>query len=359
MSIVDATREYEQWLAGQTPLEAADLAAKHAQMRQSAFTFLRATFYRWAQVWPRRCPRLADAPAVLGVGDLHIENFGTWRDAEGRLAWGVNDFDEAAMLPYANDLVRLAVSARLAAREERLKLPTGGVCRAILAGYTTGLRSGGRPFVLAEDHDWLRQAAVGSLRAPGPFWANLAYLPTFTGPVPADARAALEGLLPQSGLPYRLVRRVAGEGSLGRPRLTALADWAGGRIAREVKALAPSAWAWANGKADTSAILYATILARAVRCPDPFLQVHAAWVVRRLGPDCSRVTLEQLAPVRDQDALLEAMGRETANIHLGTDGAADAISAHLKRLGKGWLPKAADAMADAVLKDWRVWRKTP
>jgi len=32
---------------------------------------------------------------VLAVGDLHVENFGTWRDAEGRLIWGVNDFDES------------------------------------------------------------------------------------------------------------------------------------------------------------------------------------------------------------------------------------------------------------------------
>jgi len=36
---------------------------------------------------------------VLAVGDLHVENFGTWRDAEGRLIWGVNDFDEAWRLP--------------------------------------------------------------------------------------------------------------------------------------------------------------------------------------------------------------------------------------------------------------------
>ena len=29
-----------------------------------------------------------DAPQVLSVGDLHLENFGTWRDADGRLVWG-------------------------------------------------------------------------------------------------------------------------------------------------------------------------------------------------------------------------------------------------------------------------------
>ena len=49
-------------------------------------------------------------PKVLAVGDLHIENFGTWRDSEGRLVWGVNDFDETWRLPYTQDLVRLTTS---------------------------------------------------------------------------------------------------------------------------------------------------------------------------------------------------------------------------------------------------------
>src|SRR6202040_1164104 len=90
------------------------LELKHKRMAEGPFPFLRATFYRWAQLWPELCPRLAATPRGLGVGDLHVENFGTWRDSEGRLIWGVNDFDEACSLPYANDLVRLAVSAQLA-----------------------------------------------------------------------------------------------------------------------------------------------------------------------------------------------------------------------------------------------------
>ena len=48
---------------------------------------------------------------LLCVGDLHVENFGVWRDAEGRLVWGVNDFDEACEAAFAGDLVRLLASA--------------------------------------------------------------------------------------------------------------------------------------------------------------------------------------------------------------------------------------------------------
>ena len=62
------------------------------------------------------------APQVLAVGDLHVENFGTWRDMEGRLVWGINDFDEVYELPYTIDLVRLAASAHIAIRESRLEI---------------------------------------------------------------------------------------------------------------------------------------------------------------------------------------------------------------------------------------------
>jgi uncharacterized protein (DUF2252 family) len=117
MDVRTATTAYEAWLGKQIPLLPADLKLKHQRMIEGVFPFLRATFYRWAQLWPDNCPELANAPVTLAVGDLHIENFGTWRDSEGRLIWGVNDFDEACELPYAVDLLRLAVSALLATSE--------------------------------------------------------------------------------------------------------------------------------------------------------------------------------------------------------------------------------------------------
>jgi uncharacterized protein (DUF2252 family) len=74
------------------------------------------------------CPELSKGPHILAVGDLHVENFGTWRDSEGRLIWGVNDFDEAYPLSYANDLVRLAVSAHLAVEAGHLPLKRKDIC---------------------------------------------------------------------------------------------------------------------------------------------------------------------------------------------------------------------------------------
>ena len=93
---------------------------------------------------------------MLAVGDIHLENFGTWRDDDGRLVWGVNDFDEAAEMPYLLDLVRLATSALLA-RPSRAR--GGDICAAILEGYGKGL-SDPRPFVLDEERAWLRELVV-------------------------------------------------------------------------------------------------------------------------------------------------------------------------------------------------------
>ena len=114
MSFRKDNREYVAWLATQCDVVKKDIKEKQHQMKKSAFIFLRATYFRWAKKIPTLCPELMDAPQLLSVGDLHLENFGTWRDADGRLVWGVNDFDEAAIMPYPLDLVRLAASVRLA-----------------------------------------------------------------------------------------------------------------------------------------------------------------------------------------------------------------------------------------------------
>jgi len=355
MDIRRATAGYETWLAGRVALLPADLRAKHRHMAEAVFPFLRATFYRWAQLWPAVCPRAAAAPRVLAVGDLHIENFGTWRDSEGRLAWGVNDFDEVHPLAYTNDLVRLAVSALLAIDEQALSLGARDACDAILEGYTQGITGNGCPFVLSDLHPALHTMAVHRLRDPIPFWNSLDSLPTLGRGVPARVRTLLRRALPEKDLSWRIAHRVAGLGSLGRQRFVAIADWRGGKIAREAKALAASACLWPAGRGGR--ILYADILQRAVRVPDPFLQIRGRWVVRRLAPDCSRIELASLPRQRDEIKLLYAMGFETANIHHGSARAVAAVRRDVKRRGAKWLRKSAKAMAEATLADWRDWRK--
>jgi hypothetical protein len=71
MNGVAATPEYDRWLRErlQVIIEP-DLRRKHREMSEDSFSFPRATFYRWAQVWPELCTDLTAAPKVLGVGAL-------------------------------------------------------------------------------------------------------------------------------------------------------------------------------------------------------------------------------------------------------------------------------------------------
>jgi len=353
MDIKEATAAYELWLGKKISLIPADLKLKHQRMAENVFRFLRATFYRWSQLWPDICPDLAKAPAVLGVGDLHVENFGTWRDSEGRLIWGVNDFDEVSEIPWPVDLVRLTVSAHLAIGEGAAFCEPAEACAAILDGYTEGMERGGQPFVLAERHLWLRVLAVHRLRDPSKFWDKMNGWPK-AGSLPPLIEETLIRALPESPAAFRVLHRQAGLGSLGRRRFTLVAQWRGGWVAREAKELAPSAWLW-NEKSQHGNIFYAQAVTRAVRVPDPTVSVRARWLLRRLAPDCSRIELSQLPKKRDALKLLKAMGFETANIHLGTKNAAQRITADLKKRPARWLYEAAQAMEQATRADWRSW----
>ena len=354
-TITTVTRQYETWLAKYTSLVKADLALKHVLMKRDAFSFFRATFYRWMQVWPDVCADCVTTPVLRAIGDLHVENFGTWRDREGRLIWGINDFDEAYPLPYTNDLVRLAVSAILAIKTNRLAITPKDAYDAILTGYTEGLKSGGRPFVLAEQHRWLRDIATNTLRDPVEFWQKMEALPLVKGTISKTAQAALEHLMPEAGQSYRLRRRVSGLGSLWRPRFVALADWQGGKIAREAKALGPSACAWAGEGHGLTTIFYQSMLDQAVRCRDPFVRMQGSWLVRRLSPYCSRIELTSLPRTRDEGQLLYAMGWETANVHHGSHKVITAIRRDLAKRKAKWMRGAAMQMTSVTISDWKEW----
>ncbi len=355
-SILDATRSYERWLASRTTVVKPDLARKHRFMAEAPFPFLRATYYRWAQLFPEICPKSAKSPKVLAVGDLHLENFGTWRDADGRFAWGINDFDEASILPYTNDLIRIATSAQLAIEADHLALSPRRAAEALLLGYTDSIRDGGRPFVLAEKNGWLRRVAAQQIGSPVQFWEKMSSWPSIRGSkVPAAALKELKKMLPDDKSEFRIVLRQAGLGSRGHQRFVALQNYCGGLVAREAKALVPSAAAWLNG--NSQPIRYAEILNRTVRVLDPLFQVRGAWLVRRLAPDCRKIEIVNLPDEQNEERLLYCMGWETANVHLGTNGARQRIQRDLSRRPPNWLYKAATKMRDVINEDWKVWRR--
>ncbi len=54
-----------------------------------------------------------DAARIWVHGDLHVENFGTYLNSDGRLVFDVNDFDEAYLGRFTWDLLRFAASLAL------------------------------------------------------------------------------------------------------------------------------------------------------------------------------------------------------------------------------------------------------
>jgi hypothetical protein len=358
--LLTATADYERWLAQQTTLYQPDLDFKHAQMAnpQQAFSFFRGTYYRWVQHWQKADATLTSAPVAPSIGDLHLENFGFWRDAEGRLVWGVNDFDEADELPYTQDLVRLAASLRLAKDAYGLAISIADGCRWILEGYETQSEQGGSPFVLEEDHPELRALAHQRLREPVEFWKKLqSSLKPPPDPPPAEAHQALIKALPSECSPPQIrIREHAGMGSLGKPRFVALVQFQGAFLAREAKALTLPATTWAQQQTESDKQRGKVILENCRRAPDPFYHFGDHWITRRLASRCSRIELPELKSVNELATLFRCMGAEAANIHLANPPAASAILADLKKRPSGWLKAAAAQLSDLITADWKIWQ---
>jgi hypothetical protein len=362
-SIVESTEAFEAWMRTRTDVSKRLLKKKHSKMADAPFPFLRATFYRWVEQWPRVCPELAerDEDVLLAVGDLHVANFGVWTDSRKRQVWGVNDFDEACELAFTSDLVRLATSAVLATAEANIDVEANQICEPLLAGYHAGLRTG-QPILVTERHPALVTLTKGTQEDPNTFWKTK-LSPKKNPTVDAcQLPGGLEDMFrasfrPDANLTFRTQRSPGGLGSLGRRRFTAVETRKGGRDAREAKALVPSALYWLREQ-DGMPSQTATLLQHAIRVPDPYFQVHDQWLIRQLAPDIAKIDMPRERDKRLGLApdLLRLMGRETANIHLGSRTSED-LTDRLSRLDRNrkWFPAATDRMAACTRKDYAKW----
>ncbi|MGW4205802.1 DUF2252 domain-containing protein [Streptomyces sp. NPDC004726] len=156
-------------------LLAADPAAfrvKFRKMAASAFAFYRGTACLFYSDLEQEHAGRGDGAIESGPyldertsrvwihGDLHAENFGTYMDANGRLIFNVNDFDEAYVGPFTWDLKRFAASLALIGYTKALSdEQISELVRIYAAAYrerihalATGVRSGGStelpPFTL-------------------------------------------------------------------------------------------------------------------------------------------------------------------------------------------------------------------
>jgi hypothetical protein len=359
--IKKANAAYEKWLGKQLRGELGEvvddgLDEKHEKMSKGAFPFLRATYWRWAETILDICPEFIDAPHVLAVGDIHLENFGTWRDSDGRLIWGINDFDEAAVMPYPLDLVRLATSAKLA----QLSADDHGVdvCAAILKGYRRGLEAP-YPFVMDEEHEWLRELLFVDDDKRKKFWKDVNKEEPSKQPPPDPYRLAIAAAMPEAGMAIeKYYPSQAGTGSLGRPRWVGVAQWRGGQVLREAKALVPSGWTRAR-KLQTEHLHVQEIARGRYRAPDPWYSANDQLVVRRLSPNTRKINVKDDFDDLLDSRMLATMGHELANIHLGTGDNRVAIEQDRSKRKTGWLERATESAVKSVNKDFETWSGKP
>ena len=342
--------EYEAWLGAHCRVVKADLKEKHRRMRSSVFVFLRATYFRWARTIEAVCPELAAAPVVACIGDIHVENFGTWRDGDGRLVWGVNDYDEAAFMPYPFDLVRLATSACLSLPA---KADDAKVVAAVLAGYRAGLADP-RAVLLDQHAGWLRSFANPTERTSNDFWRGLDDCPD--ADPPAAVQRALAASLPDDARVMRFASQTKGGGSLGRPRFLAIAEWNGGRVVREAKAYVPSAWIWAHRKKEPRDPWFVALARGSFRSPDPFARAQAGFVIRRVAPDSRKIELADVAGRVSSHRFLAAMAADLAAVHAADPRSPRVVDDLDARTGS-WLLRAVRAAMAHTKRDFAAYSR--
>ncbi|MDE3235402.1 MAG: DUF2252 family protein [Bacteroidota bacterium] len=113
----DVVEKLKTFNAGRNP---AVLPLKYNAMKHSAFRFFRGTCHLFYEDMPD-LQAWNDATKAWICGDLHLENFGTYKGDNGLVYFDVNDFDEAILAPLTWELSRTVTSIFLAGDD--LQLP--------------------------------------------------------------------------------------------------------------------------------------------------------------------------------------------------------------------------------------------
>jgi hypothetical protein len=379
VDFASATAAYEEFLRQHIRVVEEDLAKKHAMMRENEFAFFRATYYIWAQLFPIALPDLMDAPQINTIGDLHLENFGTFLGKGRRLVWGVNDFDESSRLPYTNDLVRLATSAIIGTRLGKSSLKQEEVCITILAGYVKRMKKGTvKPFILKQEKDGddssilerMVKRAVDKCKSWREKMAALTLIGGKEYSFNSDAVELLnEAATPKVAKDMIFLRRVAGLGSLGHRRIVAVSPRlvelenkirAKDCMGYELKETGPPAVVWLATEKSSGGTMLSHSQEQLIN-NDPSRHFRGNWVIRRIAPECIKLELSHL-PMSKIERILHKMGAETANMHImGASAQAEnkSILKDLENRQPDWLENACSIMADRLSKDWRDYNTQP
>ena len=308
------------------------LALKYEAMRSSPFGFFRGTAHLFYRDWPAGSP-LDRSPLAWACGDLHLENFGSYKGANGLAYFDINDFDEAVLAPAGRDLARLATSTLLAITGLGLSAAEARAFghQAHLA-YTHALRLG-KPM-------WVERATAHGLvkqllrrvkrRTQSDLLAERTMLVHGRRRLRIDGRRALaisaesahqvERALAHAHVSreapdfYRMIdvaRRIAGTGSLGLQRAVILVHGYGGRdgnVLLDLKEAAPSALfpglrvrqpRW-RSEADRVVAIQRRVQAVSPALLQPLRWGRRSYILRELQPSEDRLSLARALDERER-----------------------------------------------------------
>src|SRR5262245_18366608 len=149
----DAVAEFQEYNRPLARRNSELMRYKIARMASGPFPFYRGTFHLFAK---DVVGGLADTLALFGsagaelelVGDVHSENYGTFKAADQQIHYDIDDFDETTTGRFSLDVCRLATSHFLAVQErsveplERIVALTVAGLRAYVETVTRLLKKG-------------------------------------------------------------------------------------------------------------------------------------------------------------------------------------------------------------------------
>jgi uncharacterized protein (DUF2252 family) len=118
------------------------LERKYQAMRTNPFAFFRGTCHLFYEDLPADAA-LNSAPPAWICGDLHLENFGSYRGDNDQVYFDINDFDDAALAPCTWDVVRFLTSMIIAEHTLGVNSPEAlALCHCYLEAYINALAAG-------------------------------------------------------------------------------------------------------------------------------------------------------------------------------------------------------------------------
>ena len=386
MNAVETIRSFN---AGRDPKR---LAMKFANLRKSPFVFLRGTCHLFYARLPEAQMRVK-APVVWCCGDLHLENFGSFKGDNRLVYFDINDFDESALAPASWDLVRFLTSVLLAADDLKADAAEARkLCDAFVRSYAAALAAGSPRWIERDTAGGLIEELLRSLEGR----TRVRHLNERTErkqgqrkircdgkralPVDAAERRRVEKMIgtharaqgkPEFFEVLDVAHRIAGTGSLGLDRYVVLVEGKGSPNANyllDLKEAVPSSLV-PHLKTEqptwpTQAHRIVAVQQRVQAAPMAFLHSiekrKTSYVLRGLQPSEDRVALYETGVGFEKvRGVVEEMGRIVAWGQLRSSGRqGSAIADELIEFGskrKAWhdeLVSAARRCAKLVRKDW-------